>query len=105
MITLVGISVLVPLDIHILGVILVADIVLHRVLVQLVEQALQLLQRGVVLSAGVYDVLEVRQADILEDTIVQHSADLVGRFIAVNIRFEYRRVLDGRPLFVDFAEE
>ena len=33
------------------------------------------------------------QADILEDTIVQHSADLVGRFIAVDIRFGYRRVL------------
>ena len=45
-ITLVGISVLVPLDIHILGVILVADVIFHSVLVQLVEQALQFLQRG-----------------------------------------------------------
>ena len=103
-IALVGISVLVPLDIHVLRVILVADIVLHRVLVQLVEQTFKLLQRGVVLSAGVYDVLEVGQADILEDPVVQHSADLVGRFIAVDIRFGYRRVLDGRPLFVELAE-
>ena len=60
-----------------------------RVVVELVEQALQLLQRGIVLAAGVNDVLQIGQPDILEGFRVQGTAHLEGGFIAVYVGFGY----------------
>ena len=56
-VTLVRILVLVPDNIHKLGIVLVADVILHGIVIQLTEQALQLLQGGIVLPAGVYHKL------------------------------------------------
>lgn len=46
-----------PDNIHKLGIVLVADVVLHGIVIQLAEQALQLLQGGIVLPAGVHHKL------------------------------------------------
>ena len=41
----------------ILSLILLVDVILHSIVIQLTEQALQLLQGGIVLPAGVYHKL------------------------------------------------
>ena len=48
-------------------------------------------------------MLEVRQADILEDTIVQHSADLVGRWKGGNYYVTYE-LYEDRVITVDLVQ-
>ena len=53
--------------------------------IQLIEQTLQLLQRGVILAAGINHILQIGQADLLKRHVVQCTANLVGRLLSMHI--------------------
>ena len=77
--------ILVPAQIHKLGIILVADVIFHGVGIQLVEQPLELFQSRVILPAGVHHKLKVHQSNIPEYFRVKRSAYPIGRLIAFYI--------------------
>ena len=84
-VTLVGVLILVPAQIHKLGIILVADVIFHGVGIQLVEQPLELFQSRVILPAGVHHKLEIHQTNVPKHLVVKCSAYPIGRLIAFYI--------------------
>ena len=81
-VTLVGVLILVPAQIHKLGIILAADVVFHGVGIQLVKQPLELFQSRVILPAGIHHKLKVHQSNVPEYFCVKRSAHPIGRLIA-----------------------
>lgn len=81
-VTLVGVLIIVPIQIHKLEVILVANIVFHGVGIQLIEQPLEFFQSGVILLTGVHHKLKAHQPNVPKHLVVKCSAHPIGRLIA-----------------------
>ena len=74
---LVGILVLELDNIHILGVVFHAYLILHGILIHLAEQHFQLAERRIVLTTVVYNTLQVSQLQILEHSVVQGFTGII----------------------------
>lgn len=68
-------------NIHILRVIFHADLILHGILIHLAEQHFQLAERQIVLTAVVYNTLQVSQLQILEHSVVQGFTGIIRCFV------------------------
>lgn len=64
-------------NIHILGVVFHADLILHGILIHLAEKHFQLSERRIVLTAVVYNTLQVSQLQILEHSVVQGFTGII----------------------------
>ena len=64
-------------NIHVFRVVFHTDFVLHRILIHLAEQHFQFAECGIILTAVVYNTLQVSQLQILEHSVMQGFTGII----------------------------
>ena len=91
-------------DIHVGGIIFVADIILQGKSVQLVKQDLYFLQCRIIFAAGIDHLLKIRQLQVFENPVVKEGTGLVGGCVSFYIAFRYGRIFLLRPFLVHLGK-